>query len=583
MGPGLWLAVACFRGAIPGAEGEPGGIDASDGASAARVREPHLQLTAIHVGGTIVGRIAFGAPGAQARLWLGHPGPDGLRGAREIGGTTLDADGTARVEVPTPASVADGATLGLQVEVDGVRSNVVERTVGAGSGPLGSNVLVVLLDDVGTDKLALYGSTNPAFTPTIDALAASGVTFDTVYTRPVCQPARAALITGRHGRRTGLGTNWHTNDPWELGLEQITLAELVSLSPYASWTSSYVGKWHLGSDVAASGFDHPTRQGFGFYAGSFENLFAESTGYESYYDWLKVVDGVEVETTTYATTDTIDDAIARVGAMPEPWLLVVSPNAAHTPMDTPPAALVPTPATPGDGVQVRAVLQAADTELARLFAAIPPEVYARTTVFLTADNGTHRAYVQEPATFDRAKGTLMDGGIRVPLIVAGAGVTAVGARSPALVDLVDLFPTIAELAGVELAGLSSVLDPAAPYALDGRSLVPQLSEPAAPNGRRYLYSELFGPPGPGPYTDVDRQVIRDDRFKLWVDNQTGRHMLFEYLPGAPDEGDDLVGCGLDAERQAAHDRLEAALAAATAELRFDADPMPIRELDTGHV
>ncbi len=74
------------------------------------------------------------------------------------------------------------------------------------SAMAGENVLLVVLDDVGVDRVAAYGALeNPPATPTMDGLAARGVRFDRCWSTPFCSPTRATLITGRYGFRTGIG------------------------------------------------------------------------------------------------------------------------------------------------------------------------------------------------------------------------------------------------------------------------------------------------------------------------------------------------------------------------------------------
>lgn len=586
----VWVLAGCGRPQPPITEAPQ---------RAARVREPHLDTTTVGVGAPFGARIAFAEPGVSVRLYAGDgigagACPPMLGGAclsildaHEIGTHHVEPDGTAMFRPTLPAAVVAGDTITFQAVIETyppTLTNAVSRTaVVAPSEPIGGNILVVVLDDVGTDKLAVYGSPNPAPTPTIDALAANGVTFDAAYARPVCSPARAALQTGRHGRRTGLGINLRVGSDEELGLGQLTLAEIIEMSPYFDYKTALVGKWHLGTPASPSGYQHPVDQGWDWYTGSFGNLNGEGSPSIGYFDWLKVLrDGTTVRTSTYATTDTIDDAIALGTSMHEPWMLMVSLNAAHLPTETPPASLTPVAVNGGAGYRVRSMTEAADTEIGRLLAAFPAGVHARTTVVLTSDNGTHEAQAQPPVAPERAKGTLFDGGVRVPLIIAGRAVSAPrGSRSSALVDHVDLLPTIAELVGADLSTLTSVTDEAQPYELDGASLLPQLADPAVPTSREFVYSELFSPNGPGPYTASDRQMVRDANYKLIVDNLGGVRMFFEYVAGADDEGPNLLTCGLTPTQQAAYDRLSAYLDAETGELAYDADPTAPPLPDTG--
>jgi arylsulfatase len=130
-------------------------------------------------------------------------------------------------------------------------------------------VTVVVLDDVGFAMLA------QADTPVLDRLRAGGAWFTNFWTYPTCTPARAALLTGRHAHRTGVGTLISPTTPHNPGLPlaETTLAELL-VEPV-----EYFGKWHLGHRL-----DDPRDQGFAHYAGGRWNL--ATGGGQSYYQWL---------------------------------------------------------------------------------------------------------------------------------------------------------------------------------------------------------------------------------------------------------------------------------------------------------
>jgi arylsulfatase A-like enzyme len=186
------------------------------------------------------------------------------------------------------------------------------------------NVLVVLLDDVGTDKVSAYGEhPRPASTPTLDGLAADGVLFRNAWAMPSCSPTRAALLTGRYPRRTGVGRTVQSRmGDFELHLHEVTLPELLRGAPDA-WATSEVGKWHLATYASPDNVTAPAAQGFDWYRSTVSNLVESSEPgvVDTYYDWEKVDNGELVRMSDYVTTDQVDDAIARVRAMPEPWLL----------------------------------------------------------------------------------------------------------------------------------------------------------------------------------------------------------------------------------------------------------------------
>ncbi len=430
------------------------------------------------------------------------------------------------------------------------------------SDPPGGNVLILLFDDIGIDHVGSYGI-NPAAppTPTLDALAAEGIRFTQAYTSPVCSPTRGILITGRHARRTGLGwiADTGTRD-FALPLASTTVAEALDDAWPAPWPTSAVGKWHMAGPKAEGVLTHPLDQGFDWFSGSVGNpSYREGRGY---HDWDKNTNGVVETSTTYMTTDSIDDAIARTQEMAEPWFLYLALNAAHTPLSPPPPELITTPVSvdDDDNVLFDATVEAMDTEIGRLLEAMGPELLSRTTLIAVGDNGTPEHAVDPPLDPSRAKHTVYEGGVRVPLIITGPHVAEPGSVSDALVHIADLFPTTLHIAGVPLSGPDDALalDLGEPIALDGRSLLPLLLDPRAP-GHDELFVEAFFPNGGPPPLEggINRRALRDEHFKL-VRNGSDEQ-LFE-LPG-PDSLEDGTELHppFDAIAGDAHARLRAGL------------------------
>lgn len=449
----------------------------------------------------------------------------------------------------------EDATAALDVDPD------TDERPDAGLAP---NVLLVLLDDVGVDHVGAYGLAPDAPpTPVIDGLAAEGVLFRWAYASPSCSPARAAILTGRHGRRTGIGNTVFVGSGYELNRGELGLGELVAASPHG-YTSSFVGKWHLADAKRPDAPSHPASMGFDWYAGSLENLVVASDpdfGPRDYWRWEKNDNGELAPIEAYATTHVTDLAIERIHAMPEPWLLFVAYHAAHSPWHVPPAELHSQDLDPDATLAHKfdAMVESVDTELGRLLAALPADVRARTTVIVVSDNGTPDRVVTSPLDPTRAKTTVYEGGVRVPLVVSGPQVARAG-ESHAFVHAVDLFTTVAELASVPLSGPGA---PAFAGPLDGISLLPYLADPSAPSLRSRAFAEAFLPLGRGPKYQ-QQLMLHDGTWKLMVrirgDEQWER--LFKLEPGALDEGPDLLGMGVDAlspEVRAAYDRLSVEL------------------------
>lgn len=414
------------------------------------------------------------------------------------------------------------------------------------------NVMIVILDDVGVDKLGVYGlGTDVPRTPTIDGLAAQGVTFTKAYVNPLCSPTRSAMMTGRRAWRTGVGDVLLRQGP-DQPLAEVTLPEMLELGTGRAWDASFAGKWHL-STVQGDYLDHPNLQGFDWYGGLLSALLTglASDGLpQDHDDWEKTTQGVPARTTTYTTTDTADDAIARMSTMAEPWLLVVSFHAPHFPLHVPPRSLMPSvpPPPPGSGrrqILYNAALEAVDTELGRILAALPGSTTLDTTVLLSGDNGTPESAME--SAFLHGKGTVYEGGVRVPLIVTGPEVGVPGSQSDAVVEATDVFATVADLAQVDLQALG--------LTLDSVSFLPQVQDPTLPGGRTHAVSEYFEESSPGVYTDV-RLAVRDERWRLVRVN--GVEELYD-LGEDQNEGVDLLTGPLDPEASAAYADLTAAV------------------------
>jgi len=412
------------------------------------------------------------------------------------------------------------------------------------------NVLFLLADDIGVDRIAVYGEhPDPGNTPNIDALAANGVLFRNAWSHPTCTPTRAALLTGRHPVHTLLGGALPASIPDGLPLSEVTVFEMLEMGTGGAWSNIALGKWHLAG--TNDGPLHPNDQGAHHYAGNLNNFGGANN---NYFDWPKTVNGVTTQTTTYATTDTVDDALALLPTLPEPWFGYLAFNAAHFPLHVPPANLHSfnlrgTPSTePVD--HMKAMIEALDTEIGRLLASLDPALLARTTIVFMADNGTEKKGITAP--FDPLKGktTIFEGGINVPLIVSGSLVAQPGREEDVLVSDTDLMATMAEIAGVDLATVVPGV------VMDSVSFLPYLTAADAPHQRSWVFSQGFWPTGPGPYAR-NKIAIRDEQYKvLRYDGFSGLRVLEMYdLQADPFETNDLLTAGVTPAQLSAYQNL----------------------------
>jgi len=410
------------------------------------------------------------------------------------------------------------------------------------------NVLLIIGDDVGVDLVGAYGEhPHPASTPVLDQLAADGILFRNAWSLPTCSPTRAALLTGRMPYQTGIGRAMYpVGDKYEVALAETTVAELLG----CGWHKAAVGKWHMEADQI-SGLMHPLLQGFDTHRGAPWNL-PDSTP-SSYFDFQKAIDGQLGECTTYATTDSVNEALDLISQYSEPWFIWLAFNASHTPFHDPPHDLHSevVPHDPSNDVPAanRAAVQAMDTEIGRLLDGIDPDVLSHTVVIFIGDNGTHPDATTPPFDPAHAKGSIYEGGINVPLIIAGRGVQK-GAECAGLVQATDVFATILDIAGI-----------APPPGTTGVSLGPYLEAPLQPTLRPWVYSERFKPNGFGPYEQHQR-AVRDVRYKLIRDLGDGDSVIGESLfdlADDPFETTDLLGGQLTASQQSSYAALSAVL------------------------
>jgi arylsulfatase A-like enzyme len=443
----------------------------------------------------------------------------------------------------------------------------------------GGNVLVILSDDIGVDKHSGWGAhPDPPATPNIDRLRCAGLSFSRAWSNPTCTPSRSSLMTGRHASRTGMG-RWIPADSvtWDLQPGEVTIAEMLAHSPHG-YTSAVVGKWHLASFRREEPGRHPLDQGFSTHRGMLGNpaeALQPGNLPRGYWNWEISVDGQTKWMQTYLTTQTADDAIDVMAQLPEPWFLYVAFNSAHSPVHAPPPHLTTHDVTEASSEADRfdAMVEATDAEIGRVIASLSDETLADTTIIYLSDNGTPAHGITDPLDTSRGKGTVYEGGVHVPMVVVGPAVSEPGRSSDALVHFVDLFPTLAEIAEVDLSVLTRKTwqGPEVPLEpeLDGHSLLANVRDPDAPGSRDLVFTEGFRPSGGGPY-DWRRRTLRDETWKYtWIEEDgLAWEGLYRLDPFAWDEGENLVLRQRESEEQAALERLRAAMAATDERLEF---------------
>jgi len=360
------------------------------------------------------------------------------------------------------------------------------------------NILFVIADDMGKDATPNYseGQEKPQM-PTLEMLASSGITFDNVWAYPVCSPTRASILTGKLGYHTGV-----LEVEQDISLSEESLHDFVKNQSKGAYDTALIGKWHLSNNLA-----DPNSMGIDYCSGILGG------GVSSYTDWKEVTNGVRTNSTTYTTTAFSDAAIDWISSREKPWFLWLAYNAPHTPFHLAPAGLHKQGSLPSDDASIAAnplpyyfsAIEALDQELGRVIAAIPDGL-ENTLVIFIGDNGTPSKVIQTPYRLRRAKGSIHQGGINVPLIIAGAGVSRKGIREAALIQSTDLFTTIAQMAGSEITEKHN-----------SKSFYSMLREANAPK-RTYAYAEKS-------LNGAVSYAVRNDQYKLIIEAD-GTELLY---------------------------------------------------------
>jgi arylsulfatase A len=349
------------------------------------------------------------------------------------------------------------------------------------------NVVLIIADDMGWGDVRSHGN-EKVDTPALDRLAAEGVRFDRFFVSPVCAPTRASLLTGRYSLRTGVHgvtRGWET-----MRAEEVTLAEALGAAGYA--TGAF-GKWHNGAHYPF----HPRGQGFaeffGFCGGHWNN----------YFDTTLERDGKPAATKGYITDVLTDEAIAflerrRAG----PFFCYVPYNAPHSPFQVPDALFEKYKARGfGDrDASVYGMVENVDANVGRLLKKLEDLGLARDTivVFLT-DNGPNTDRFN--GGMKGRKGSVHEGGIRVPLFLRWPGSLPAGRTVKEIAAHIDLLPTLLDLCGVAIPK---------DVAPDGRSLVPLLRGEAWPERLLFVHQQPANRPESGPGS------VRSSRYRLVV-------------------------------------------------------------------
>ena len=390
----------------------------------------------------------------------------------------------------------------------------------AADEPSKPNIIFVLADDLGIDGVSCYGADKHQ-TPHIDALAASGLRFRTSYAAPLCGPSRCLLMTGRYAFHTGGLTNqsWRAGGPGAKSVDEYPIAKLLK---QAGYFTGQAGKWRqVGEEPSDWGFDE-------YLTDNTASGWYWETKYNKNGRILNLPEG------TYGPDliqDFTFDFLKR--HKDKPFFFYYAMHLVHKPTVRTPDSMQGTRNIDklyDDNIrymdkQVGALV----TELDRL------GLRQNTLLIFSGDNGTAAGYPApvQGRMVNGWKGSMLEGGSRVPFIASWPAVTPRGKVLDDIVSFADPYATFAELAGVK---------PPEGFKTDGQSFAPQLrGEVGTP--RAWAFVQLGA-----------HWYVREPGFKL---NEAGR--LFD-MTDAPFVEKPVDPANHTQQSKAAMQRLSAVLA-----------------------
>ena len=439
------------------------------------------------------------------------------------------------------------------LQITALGSLLIASLCAADSQP---NVILIITDDAGWADYGFMRNADPAAdpgnrgavpTPNLDRLAADGITFTNAYTASVCSPSRAMITTGQYGTRFGYGSNIaastetiHTAETVQgLPTEAVTIWERMQTVGY---DTAAVGKWHIGEHANGGGLlgNRPENQGVEF----FDGIWAGSRGYfagsasgsqalrRTVSDGAGAISSTSVVESQYSgqyVTDVFGDQSVdyvrdKIANDSDPFFLYTSFTAPHTPMEATAAdlAFIDSLNEPGFTGQRRtyaAMQYAMDRNVGKILDALEDpnndgdmsdSVADNTLILFINDNGGD-CCDSGPNSSDNGdlragKGSQFEGGMRVPMVVSGAGVNAGirGTVSEDLVHAIDLVPTAFIGAGGGAFGASEVID--------GENLLPYINGEMA----GVAHEDLFI-----PRNNNLQSAIRRGKWKYMYQNGTG--------------------------------------------------------------
>jgi len=311
------------------------------------------------------------------------------------------------------------------------------------AAPKRPNILLVVSDDHGFGDVSW--NTPGVTTPNLDRLARAGVRLDRFYVNPICSVTRAALLTGLATRRTGV------NNTSGLDRKYTLLSQRLHDEGYQTWLC---GKWHLGGspDSERNGPEFlPMARGFDHFYGHLHGAIDYTTHRRKdrdELDWQR--NGKPVEEPGFSTDLLADEMIRLIQSRDKdrPFFGYLAFNAVHGPLQPPPGEKNAN-RRGGKRPLLLANLQYFDAALGRVIAALDKEgLNEETLILFFGDNGGQLSQGASNGDLRGEKGTVYEGGLRVPALVCWPGHLPAGKVSTDFACAMDVWPTLCEAVGL---------------------------------------------------------------------------------------------------------------------------------------
>ncbi len=392
------------------------------------------------------------------------------------------------------------------------------------------NILVILADDLGYGDLGCFGAPDLK-TPHIDRIASSGLTMDNFYANcPVCSPTRAALLTGRYQELVGVPgvIRTHAHNNWgHLSPSAVMLPQLLKTSGYHT---AIVGKWHLG----LSSPSRPNERGFQFFHGFLGDMMDDYYHHRRHDINYMRENETEIKPIGHATdlfTQWACDYVRQAQQRNDPFFLYLAYNAPHTPIQPPKQWLDKVRKREPDLGPARAKLVALiehmDDGIGKVMQTLKQTGQDRDTVVIfTSDNGGQLNVGANNGKLRDGKQSMYEGGLKVPFCAVWPGMIEPASRSRRVAITMDLFPTICEIAGVEVK-----------QEIDGRSILPTLRGKPQETFDRDLF--FHRREGGDRYGGLTIQAVRRGNWKLLQNSPFAPLELYD-LQNDPTEAKDLA-------------------------------------------